>query len=73
MALPPCNQEVFEKGVSLGLFDMPKEEAEAMCMKLTEKTGRLHDWHYIGGRVHIKAMPEAPKPEPKPRPEGVWA
>lgn len=53
-----CNQDVFTKGVSMGLFDMPKDEAEAMCLRLTQETGRLHDWHYIGGRVHVKAMPE---------------
>lgn len=54
----PCDDEVFKKGVSLGFYDMPKQEAEAYCVKQTEVTGRKHDWHYVGGRVHIKAMPE---------------
>ncbi|MNQ12424.1 hypothetical protein D3C85_253290 [compost metagenome] len=57
-ALAPCDDEVFKKGVSLGFFDMPKLEAEAYCVEQTRVTGRKHDWHYVGGRVHIKAMPE---------------
>lgn len=56
--LAPCDDEVFKKGVSLGFFDMPKLEAEAYCVEQTKVTGRKHDWHYVGGRVHIKAMPE---------------
>lgn len=58
MASSECNADVYKHGISMGLFDMPKEEAEAMCIRLTQETGRLHDWHYIGGRVHVKAMPE---------------
>lgn len=52
-----CDNDVFENGISLGLFDMSKENAELYCRKETERTGRKHDWHYYGGRVHIKAMP----------------
>lgn len=51
-----CDKDVFTYGVSVGLFDMPKEQAEAYCKKATEVTGRKHDWHYIAGRVHIKAQ-----------------
>lgn len=65
-----CDTEVYEKGVSVGLYDMPKEEAEAMCKQLTRQTGYLHDWHYFGGRVHVKAL----KPEKEPeRKEGLWS
>ncbi len=53
-----CNRNVFKHGESMGFFDMPKEEAEIFCADLTKETGRLHDWHYIGGRVHVKALPD---------------
>ena len=58
--LEPCDREVFENGESLGFFDMPKEQAEAYCKAETKRTGRKHDWHYVGGRVHIKYL-SAPK------------
>jgi hypothetical protein len=64
-----CNDEVYKNGESVGLFDMPKAEAEAMCIRLTQETGFLHDWHYIGGRVHVKALYN---PEPKLQ-ESPWA
>ena len=35
---------------------MTKQDAEEFCRSETDKTGRLHDWHYIGGKVHVKAM-----------------
>ena len=54
------DKEVYESGESLGLFDMPKEKADAYCKAETERTGRKHDWHYFAGRVHIKCLP-APK------------
>ncbi|MGI4260869.1 hypothetical protein ACR2VJ_27685 [Klebsiella pneumoniae] len=56
-----CDDDVFNNGVSLGLYDMPREQAEALCITETERTGRKHDWHYIAGRVHIKAMPSSCK------------
>lgn len=58
MAIEECNQDVFERGVSLGFFDMSKEEAEALCKSETIRTGCLHDWHYVGGRVHMKMLRE---------------
>ena len=54
------DKEVYESGESLGLFDMPKEKADAYCKAETERTGRKHDWHYFAGHVHIKCLP-APK------------
>lgn len=60
--LPDCNQEVFNNGVSVGLFDIPKETAEAICLGISAATGARVDWHYIAGRVHIKALPAAPSP-----------
>lgn len=58
-----CNLDVYKHGESMGLYDMPKDEAEKLCERLTKETGRLHDWHYIGGRVHVKALPKDFKPE----------
>ena len=54
---PPCDSELFESGVSVGLFDMPKWTAEALCKGLAAATGARVDWHYNGGRVHVKALP----------------
>ena len=54
-----CDEEIYRNGVSFGLFDMPKGDAEKYCKKLTKETGNKHDWHYFGGRVHIKLMPLA--------------
>lgn len=55
--LPPCDPEVFSNGVSLGLFEMPKDKAESLCEALRLATGYKIDWHYFAGRVHIKALP----------------
>jgi hypothetical protein len=60
MALEPCNDDVYKYGESLGFHDMSKEKAEEYCKQQTEATGRLHDWHYVGGRVHIKALLASP-------------
>jgi hypothetical protein len=58
-----CADDVYKHGVSLGFHDMTKDEAEAWCIEQTKVTGRKHDWHYVGGRVHIKAMPEVKESE----------
>lgn len=60
--LKPCNKEVFTKGISLGFVDMTKEQAEAHCKAETERTGNLHDWHYVGGRVHIMMLEKVKMP-----------
>lgn len=57
MSESECNNDVFKHGASLGFFDMSKEQAEAYCKAETERTGHLHDWHYVGGRVHVKCLP----------------
>ena len=55
-----CNEDIFRNGISLGLFDMTKEQAEAYCKAQTETTGVQHDWHYIAGRVHVKCARTEP-------------
>lgn len=51
-----CGQDVFNNGVSVGLFDIPKDMANAICMGISEATGVWLGWHYIAGRVHIKVL-----------------
>lgn len=51
-----CDPEVFEKGASACLVAIPKEDAEVICKGITAATGCKVDWHYFGGRVHIKAL-----------------
>ncbi|RQT26129.1 hypothetical protein [Burkholderia contaminans] len=61
-----CEQDVYRFGRSIGLFDIPKETANAICAQITAVTGTRVDWHYIAGRVHMKALvatPAAPTPE----------
>ncbi|WP_323109519.1 MULTISPECIES: hypothetical protein [Klebsiella/Raoultella group] len=56
-----CDPEVYEKGVSACLLVIPKETAEVICKGISAATGCKVDWHYIGGRVHIKALQAAPQ------------
>ncbi|MEG7328508.1 hypothetical protein [Serratia marcescens] len=56
-----CDREVYENGKSACLVVIPKEAAEVICRGISEVTGCKVDWHYFGGRVHIKALtPPAP-------------
>lgn len=54
-----CDPQVYERGISVGLFAIPKEDANAICAGIAAATGASVDWHYIAGRVHIKALPAA--------------
>lgn len=66
-----CDLEVFEKGKSACLVAISKDDAETICRGISAATGCKVDWHYVGGRVHIKALygvPPAPVvPEIIPR------
>lgn len=77
MSTAECNQDVYKHGKVVGVYDMPKEEAEAACKKATEDSGCLHDWHYVGGRVVVKALPkdfyDEDVPKMKTLPESPWA
>ncbi|MDD2114224.1 hypothetical protein NP554_20805 [Pseudomonas asiatica] len=65
--LPPCADDVFKNGVSACLVgDVPKHAAETICQSLSAVTGWKIDWHYFGGRTHIKALAPAPQPHPEP-------
>ncbi|MCF6967515.1 dTDP-6-deoxy-D-glucose-3,5-epimerase [Klebsiella variicola] len=63
-AIADCDPEVYEKGVSVCLVAIPKETAEVICQNITAATGCKVDWHYFGGRVHIKALRVASQPAP---------
>ncbi len=54
-----CHVAVYEHGESIGLFDYNKEQATAFCAEQTRLTGRLHDYHFVGGRAHVKALPRS--------------
>lgn len=60
-----CDHDVFEKGESACLVAISKHDAETICRGISSATGCKVDWHYIGGRVHIKALYTAP-PAPAP-------
>ncbi|WP_236171562.1 hypothetical protein [Pseudomonas qingdaonensis] len=65
--LPPCADDVFKNGVSACLVgDVPKHAAETICQSLSAITGWKIDWHYIGGRTHIKALAPVAQPNPEP-------
>ncbi len=59
-----CDPEVYEKGASACLVAIPKETAEVICKGISAVTGCKIDWHYIGGRVNIKALRLSPQPAP---------
>lgn len=63
-AIADCDPEVYEKGVSVCLVAIPKETAEVICQNITAATGCKVDWHYFGGRVHIKALRESSQSAP---------
>lgn len=60
-----CDPEVYEKGASACLVAIPKETAEVICKGISAVTGCKIDWHYIGGRVNIKALRLSPQPAPE--------
>ncbi|HHT7407860.1 TPA: DUF551 domain-containing protein [Klebsiella pneumoniae] len=64
-AIADCDPEVYEKGVSVCLVAIPKETAEVICQNITAATGCKVDWHYFGGRVHIKVLRVDSQPAPE--------
>lgn len=67
-----CDQGVFDNGKSVCLVDIPKDTAEVICRNLSAVTGWKVDWHYIGGRVHMKALP-SPTEQPQGKPVLQWS
>jgi hypothetical protein len=57
MPTEKCDEDVYTYGESVGVYDMKKDEAEAYCQSLTaESDTHNYDWHYFGGRVHVKRL-----------------
>lgn len=53
------NEDIYKNGELVGVYDMPKEEAEKFCERLTtESKTHNFDWHYFGGRVVVKTLPK---------------
>ena len=48
-----CDYEVYSHGKVIGVFDMPKDEANQLVVKLSKKTGNRIDWHYVGGNGNV--------------------
>ena len=64
-----CNPDVFKRGLSWGIFDGTKEEAEEFCIQMTRECANYYDWHYVAGRVHVMYLPKDQlevKAEPEP-------
>ena len=58
MSSEKCDNDVFNNGISLGFFDMSKQEAEQFCIDKSKETGDQYDWHYFAGRVVVKYLPK---------------
>lgn len=56
-----CDPDVFERGITACVLAISKNEAETICRGFSAATGCKVDWHFVGGRVHIKALRAAPQ------------
>lgn len=56
MTTEKMNEDVFKYGDSVGFFDRPKAEMEQYCKEMTENSAYTYDWHYVGGRAHVKRL-----------------
>lgn len=54
----PCNDVIYQEGKMVLMVAGKKEPVEDLVQYLTNKTGCLVDWYYVGGRAIIKTMPE---------------
>lgn len=57
MSTEKCDPLVYKYGVQTHVTVCSKEEAERFCADATRLTGQRHDWHYVGGRVAVLAIP----------------
>lgn len=51
-----CNQNVFDKGVSIAVLGEEKETIERWCQEAAKRHGHPIDWHYCGGRANVLAL-----------------
>ena len=53
---PPCDREVFDKGVGLCVIDARMHAAEAWVQSVATRSGQRVDWHYSGGRANVLVL-----------------
>lgn len=52
-----CRDDIFEQGEFVVALDIPKIQANALCVALTSKSETYDfDWQYTGGRVCIRQL-----------------
>ncbi len=52
-----CRADIFEMGEFVVALDIPKIQANALCIALTAKSDSYDfDWQYTGGRVCIRQL-----------------
>jgi len=60
--LPPCDPKIYEEGeVVFVTHTLFATDVEAWVKKLAEASGQPVDWHYVAGRVVIKALGDLSK------------
>ena len=62
-----CRADVYSHGESVCMLAVDKAVAEAAVQIASRLTGDAYDWHYIGGRVHVKRLKQ---PAPAAAPDG---
>jgi hypothetical protein len=53
---PPCDREVFDKGVGLCVIDARMHAAETWVQSVAALSGQRCDWHYSGGRANVLVL-----------------
>lgn len=57
-----CRTDIFEQGEFVVALDIPKVQANALCVALTEKNDSYDfDWQYTGGRVCVRQLKRKPE------------
>ena len=52
-----CRTDIFEIGEFVVALDIPKIQANALCVALTAKSDSYDfDWQYTGGRVCVRQL-----------------
>lgn len=50
---PPCNPDIFQKGIPILLLTGPSHKIEALVSGVAAKAQSQTDWHYSGGVAQI--------------------
>ncbi len=60
MEINSCNQEIYEKGQVVAIFDAGMIAMEGIVKEANRK-GIIMDWHYFGGRAVVKTLGDVEK------------